>query len=159
MVTTIETKQIKQLARDIAREKLAPLASEVDHNFVYPVEGLRYLAEAGLMGLTVPVSFGGTGADLLSFVEVTKEIAQACANTALIFVTHLAVCTSILAGGNENIKKEYLPVLAKGRKIGALAATEVGCGANVFALQTSAKRNGNDTYRVTGSKVFITSGG
>jgi alkylation response protein AidB-like acyl-CoA dehydrogenase len=159
MVMTTETKQIKQLARDIAHEKLSPLATGLDRDFAYPREGLRQLAEAGLMGLTLPETWGGAGADTVSYVEAVQEIAQACANTALVFVTHLTACAGILAGGNEHIRREYLPLLAKGDKIGAFAATESGCGANVFALQTVARRDDHSAYKVSGSKVFITSGG
>ena len=159
MVITAEARQIKQLAHEIARDKLGPHASEIDRNFGFPREGLRYLAEAGLMGLTVPTAFGGAGADTVSFVEATQEIAQACASTALVFVTHLTACTGILVGGSEHLKEEYLPALAKGDKMGAFAATESGCGANVFALQTAALRDDHGPYRVKGSKVFITSGG
>ena len=80
MVITAEVKQIKQLAREIACDKLGPLASEIDRNFGFPREGLRYLAEAGLMGLTVPTAFGGAGADTVSFVEATQEIAHDSVN-------------------------------------------------------------------------------
>lgn len=159
MVMSVATKQIKQLAQEIAREKLAPLASRLDRDFAYPREGLRQLAEAGLMGITVPAAWGGAGIDTISFVGATEEIARVCANTALVFVTHLTACAGIMVGGKKHLKEALLPLLAKGDKIGAFAATESGCGANVFALQTAARRDGDDKYRVTGSKVFITSGG
>jgi alkylation response protein AidB-like acyl-CoA dehydrogenase len=158
METAIEVKQIKQLAREIAREKLAPLAATLDRDLAYPREGLRLLAEAGLMGITVPAAWGGAGADTVSFIEAVQEIARACANTALVFVTHLTACAGILVGGKEPIKKELLPSLSKGEKIAAFAATESGCGANVLALQTAAQKAGDGSYRVAGSKVFVTSG-
>ncbi|MDO8472332.1 MAG: acyl-CoA dehydrogenase family protein, partial [Dehalococcoidia bacterium] len=126
---TVEKKQVLQLAREIARDKLAPRAAEIDQNLGFPTEGLRHLAQAGLMGLVVPPPFGGAGADTASFVGVTEEIARACANTALVYVTHLTACMGILAGGKDGVKKTLLPALARGKKLGAFAATESGCGA------------------------------
>lgn len=158
MVTDTEQKQIQQLARDIAKAELAPRASDVDKNFTFPTEGLQHLARAGLMGLTTPPPLGGSATDSISLVTTIEEIAKACASTALVFVTHLTACMGILVGGKDQVKQKYLPALAKGEKLGAFAATEPGCGANVFALQTSARRHDNGTYVVQGSKVFITSG-
>ncbi|MBI2853864.1 MAG: acyl-CoA dehydrogenase family protein [Chloroflexi bacterium] len=159
MESTSEKKLVLQLAREIARDKLAPNAAEIDRSYGFPAEGLRHLAQAGLMGLVVPPPFGGAGADTVSFVGVTEEIARACANTALIYVTHLIACMGILVGGKDGVKKTVLPAMARGEKLGAFAATEAACGANAFALQTTAKRTENGPYHVSGSKVFITSGG
>lgn len=159
MALTTDQKQIQQLARDIARKELAPQASDVDKNYGFPREGLQHLSRAGLMGLIVPPPLGGGGADTLSFVTAVEEIAQACANTALILVTHLVACMGVLVGGKDDVKRQYLPALARGEKLGAFAATEPGSGANVLAVQTGARRQDNGNYVVQGSKVFITSGG
>lgn len=159
MVINTEQKQVQQLARDIARAELAPRAADVDKNYTFPREGLQHLARAGLMGLVVPPPMGGSGGDSVSYVSAVEEIARGCANTALILVTHLAACMGVLVGGKDEVKRPYLPAMARGEKLGAFAATESGCGANVFAVQTSARRRDDDTYLVQGSKVFITSGG
>ncbi len=156
---TAGRKQMVQLAREIAVDKLAPNAAGIDREFGFPADGLKHLARSGLMGLILPPPFGGTGGDTVSFVQVTEELARACANTALVYLTHLTAGMGVLVGGKDGVKKAVLPAMAKGEKLGAFAATESGCGANVLALQTVAKRGDDGSYRVTGSKAFITSGG
>ncbi len=152
-----EQKQIQQLARDIAVTDLAPQATALDRECGFPTAGLRRLADAGLMGMVVPLPLGGSGGDTVSFVAAVEEIAKACANTDLVLVTHLAVCMGILASGSDQIKSRLLSPLAKGEKLGAFAATEAGSGANVFAAETSARRD-DGTYVINGSKIFVTSG-
>jgi alkylation response protein AidB-like acyl-CoA dehydrogenase len=154
-----EKKQVLDLAREISRDKLAPQAAEIDQNLGFPADGLHHLGQAGLMGLIVPPAFGGAGADTATFVGVTEEIARSCANTALVYVTHLAACLGIAVGGKDRVKRDLLPSMVQGKKLGASAATESGCGANVMALQTVARRTDSGPYHVTGSKVFVTSGG
>ena len=154
MVLNTEQKQIQELARDIASAELAPRASEVDRDFGFPREGLQRLAQAGLMGLVVPPPLGGGGADAVSLVASVEQIALACANTALIFVTHTAASMGVLVGAKDAVKAKYLPALARGEKLGAFAATESGSGANVFAVETSARRRDEEAYVVEGSKCL-----
>lgn len=153
-----EQQMIQNTVRDIAQKVIAPRAAEVDKLLSFPKEGLKQLAEAGMMGMTLPPVFGGGGVDTLSFVLAAEEIARACASTALIFVTHVVASFGILVGGNDTAKGKYLPALAKGEKLAAFAATESESGANVLAIKTTAQADG-DHYVINGSKVFITSGG
>ena len=153
-----EQQMIQNTVRDIAQKVIAPRAAEIDRLLSFPKEGLKQLAEAGMMGMTLPPAFGGGGADHLSFVLAAEEIARACASTALIFITHVAASFSILVGGNDSAKGKYLPALARGERLGAFAATESESGANLFAIKTTAQADG-DHYVINGAKVFITSGG
>ncbi len=153
-----EQKQIQIAVRDISRKEILPRAAALDKDYAFPRHGLKLLADSGIMGMMLPPNFGGGGADTVSFVAAVEEIARACANTALVFVTHAAACTGILVAGQPAVKEQYLPLMARGDKLGAFAATEPGCGANVFAAASSAKRQG-EHYLLNGSKVFVTSGG
>ncbi|MBI4302526.1 MAG: acyl-CoA dehydrogenase family protein [Chloroflexi bacterium] len=147
---------IRNTARELASLEIAPRASNTDEYAQFPWDSLQALAQSGMMGVLLPTTYGGSGADLLSFAIMSEEIAKACANTALIFVTHVAASQGILLGARDSIKDRVLPLLAKGQKLAAFVATEPDSGANVLAIQASAKDAG-DAYVVNGSKIFITS--
>lgn len=155
---TSEQKLIQQTANEIAQKELAPRAAEIDRTYTFPWDGLRKLAAAGILGMTVPLNYGGGGADTLSFVLATEEIARACASTALIIVSHATACKCILTGGNEAQKKRFIPSLARGEKIAAFAVHEENSGAVASAIETTAMADG-DYYIVNGSKIFITNAG
>jgi butyryl-CoA dehydrogenase len=155
---TIEQKLIQQTAYEIAQKELAPRAAEIDKTYTFPWDGLRKLAATGILGMTAPLNYGGGGTDTLSFVLAKEEIAKVCASTALIIVSHAAVCRCILTGDNEAQKKRFLPSLAQGEKIGAFAVHEENSGAVASAIETTAIADG-DHYIVNGSKIFITNAG
>lgn len=150
-----EQKMLQSSVREIALLDVSPRAGDLDSFSLFPFEGLKALSEADLMGMLVPTQLGGAGSDIISFLIATQEIARYCANTALVFVTHHACESGLLAGGQEELKKQWLPVLAKGEKIAAFAATEPDAGANVMATQTTAQAQGG-AYTVNGTKVYIT---
>ncbi|MFQ5712268.1 MAG: acyl-CoA dehydrogenase family protein [Candidatus Geothermarchaeales archaeon] len=155
---TSEQKLIQQTAREIAQRELAPKAADVDRDATFPWDGIRKLAEAGIMGAAVPTAYGGAGVDVLSFVLTIEEIAKACASTALITVSHAAVCESILVGGNKAQKEMFLPPLTRGEKLGSFAVHEANSGVIASAIETTAVVQGDD-YVVNGSKIFNTGGG
>jgi alkylation response protein AidB-like acyl-CoA dehydrogenase len=95
------------------------------------------------------------GADTLSFVLAIEEMANVCASTALISVAHATACKAILIGGDDVQKRRFLPLLAKGERLGAFAVHEANSGVIAPAIETTAKANG-DGYIVNGSKIFIT---
>ncbi|MDP2662232.1 MAG: acyl-CoA dehydrogenase family protein [Dehalococcoidia bacterium] len=152
---TPEQALIRQTAMDITQKELAPRAAALDAGKGYPREGLKKLAEAGLLGMTVPPAFGGGGADTLSQVLVTEAVARGCANTALVLLTHSAVALAVTAFGSAGQKEKLLPKLAKGELLGALAATEPDAGSNAMATQTSVQMK-DSAYRINGTKSFIT---
>lgn len=154
---TTEQMQIQNMARDVAQKELAPKAAEIDRNATFPRDGLKKLAEVGLMGMSVPLDFGGSKSDTLSSLLAIEEIAKACPSTAEILASHVDASAAIAAGGSEDVKKRHLSPLASGEKLGAFAAAEPGCGCNPMYVETSARADG-DHYVVNGSKVFITSG-
>lgn len=152
-----EQLQIQSLARELAQKELAPKAAEIDRTSVFPRESLGKLAESGLMGMAVPPDLGGCRRDTVSYLLAVEEIAKASASIAIILTAHVEASSAIVAGGSEDMKKRYLPSLASGGKLGALAATEPGCGCNVFNVEMSARADG-DHYVVNGTKAFVTNG-
>jgi butyryl-CoA dehydrogenase len=147
---------IQQTASDIARRDLAPRAAKVDREQVFPREGLKKLAEAGFLGLTVPEAMGGGGVDTISFVLATEAVAKGCASTALVFLTHSVVARALAVAGSDEQKSRLLPALIAGHSLGAFAATEAVSGSNPFAIATKAVTNGVH-FVVNGTKTFITS--
>ena len=155
MNLTDEQKMIRESALKIAQQELAPRAAEVDRDGRFPAAGLQRLAEAGFLGVTVPEALGGGGGSTLAFVLALEAIAQGCASTALLFLTHCVAARALAAGGSDEQKSRLLPALTKGTRRGALAATESDAGSNPLAIALRAKVDGDD-FVVDGSKVFIT---
>lgn len=155
---TDNQKMIRDMVREFAERKIAPVAADLDKNEEYPMEILKKMAQLGLLGIVVPQQYGGAGADTISYALAIEEISKKCASTGVITSVHNSlVCWPIMKFGTEEQKKKYLPILAKGEKIGAFAGTEPNAGSDLGAMQTTAKLKG-DKYIINGSKTFITSG-
>ena len=152
-----EQKMVRRMTRDFCEREIAPQAAEIDEGR-FPAEVVKSMGELGLMGLTVPDSYGGGGADPVSMALATEEVAAACPSTSAIFAAHNSlVCDPVYRFGSEGQKEKYLHGLASGACIGAFALTEPGTGSDAASLTTSAVREG-DAYRINGLKRFITSG-
>src|SRR5207249_10210054 len=119
-----EQRATRDLARSIARERIAPLAANVDEAESYPAEQLALLGQQGLMGLYIPEAYGGTGMGTLAFCLVVEEIAWACASTAVIYLVQYAGGWPIVAAGSEAQKRRYLPRLASGEITAAFSLSE-----------------------------------
>ena len=153
-----EGQEIKNLAEQIARERIAPHASERDINSEFPRECLRNLGETGLMGAVISEAHGGSGIGRQVFASIVQELARGCASTALVYVSHSIVAKALELFGSEASKKRWLPGMATAQILGAFAVHEPDSGCNAGAIRTTAKRDG-DFYIVNGSKIFITSAG
>ena len=153
-----DIKEIKKLSGQIASERFAPLASEIDRNHTFPWKNIRTLGEADLLGLVISGDEGGLGLGRAGFTAVVSEIAKACASTALIYISHSIVAKAIEFAGSLAVKNKWLPEMLKGQSIGAFAVHEPDSGSNSAFITTHARKEG-DTYIVNGSKFFITSAG
>ena len=152
-----EQKMVRRMTRDFCEREIAPRAAEIDEGR-FPAEVVKSMGELGLMGLTVPDSYGGGGADPVSMALATEEVAAACPSTSAIFAAHNSlVCEPVYRFGSEGQKEKFLRGLASGACIGAFALTEPGAGSDAASLTTNAVREG-DAYRINGVKRFITSG-
>jgi alkylation response protein AidB-like acyl-CoA dehydrogenase len=152
-----DERETRELARTIARQRVAPLAAQVDEAELYPAESLQHLAQAGLMGLYVPEAYGGAGLGALAFCLAVEEIAGACASTAVIYLVQYAAGYPLVSHGTEAQKQKYLPRLAAGEITTALSISEPGAGSDAASMQTTAVRKG-DRYLLNGSKMWVTNG-
>ena len=152
-----EERQVRDLARALAREQIAPLAAQVDELEAYPAEQLRRLGEQGLMGLYIPERYGGAGLGALAFCLAVEEIAWACASTAVVYLVQYAAGYPIVSHGTEAQQRRYLPRLASGEITTALSISEPGAGSDAASMSTTAVRRG-DRYVLNGTKMWVTNG-
>jgi alkylation response protein AidB-like acyl-CoA dehydrogenase len=148
---------IRTLAREIARERIAPRAAHVDETGEYPHEQLKVLGQQGLMGLHIPEEYGGSAAGSLAFCLAAEEVAWACASTSTIFLVQNLGGYPIIFAGSEEQKRRYLPKLATGEMTAAFSLSEPGSGSDAAAMTCRAVRKG-DRYVLNGSKMWVTNG-
>jgi len=145
--------------RELALERIAPVAEELDREHRFPYEIVAGLAELGLMGIPVPEEYGGSGGDTLSYVIAIEELSRVDSSVAITVAAHTSLGTlPILLYGSEEQRREWLPDLASGKRLAAFGLTEPGAGSDAGATKTSAElREGQ--WVVNGSKIFITNAG
>ena len=148
-----------QMIREFAEKEVKPLAAEIDEQERFPVETVKKMAKLGLLGITVPVEFGGAGADNMMYSMAVEELSKACATTGVIVSAHTSLCVApIMENGTLDQKKKYLPKLASGEWLGAFGLTEPNAGTDAAAQQTTAVLDG-DEWVLNGNKIFITNAG
>ncbi len=152
-----EQKMIRDLMRRIAREVIEPRVFEFDEKEQFPPDIFALLGEQGLMGITFPEEYGGSGQPYMSKIVAIEELSKVCASVATSFAAHYLGSIPIMLAGNEEQKKRYLPRLSSGELIGAFALTEPAAGSDPSSIQTTAKRKG-DLYILNGTKIFCTNG-
>jgi alkylation response protein AidB-like acyl-CoA dehydrogenase len=137
---------------------VAPAAIRNDREERFPQEALEGLKRDGWIGLTIPEQYGGGGADPLTYCLVIEELGRGDANVRSILSVHLGlVAGSILRWGNDEQQQQWLPKMASGEALGCFCLTEPDHGSDPAALESTAVREG-DSYRINGSKIFITNG-
>jgi len=153
---TDEQKMIQKLARDFAKNEIAPVAEEYDKSQEYPWPVVRKAQELGFTIRDVPEEYGGLGISLLEDCLISEELAWGCAGiSSAIGVSSLGI-TPILIAGNDEQKEEYFGRLVDG-KLAAYCLTEPEAGSDVAGIRTTAKKESDD-YILNGSKTFITGG-
>jgi alkylation response protein AidB-like acyl-CoA dehydrogenase len=148
---------IRLMVRGFTRGQIEPFSAEWDREGRFPLETLRKIGELGLMGMMIPARYGGSEVGAVSYSLALQEIAHACASTAVTMSVSNLSCEPLLLFGTEEQKQRWLPPLAGGEGLGAFALTEPEAGSDPGGIRTRAERSG-DTYRINGSKVFITNG-
>ena len=139
-------------------EVLAPKAKEIDETAVFAGLHFEAMAELGLMGLNLPEEFGGPGASPIALYLGIEAMAGACAATTSAVTAHYMATDAIEIGTNEELKRKYLPKAASGELLGAYGMTEPRGGSNPADMRVRAVHDG-DTYRISGTKHFISNGG
>ncbi|MBM4435320.1 MAG: acyl-CoA dehydrogenase [Chloroflexi bacterium] len=153
-----EQQLAQRTARDWARERLLPLAAEIDEKGEVPREIVREMAGLGFMGIDVPERWGGAGLDMISYVLVMEEVNRACASTGVVLSCHVSLATApLLQYGTDEQKERFLRPLATGERLGCFALSEPAAGSDAAAMRTSARRDG-DGWVLNGTKNFITNG-
>jgi butyryl-CoA dehydrogenase len=151
---THEQRDIRDLAARFADEVIAPSAAEWDREHRFPREIFTQLGELGLMGVCIPESHGGAGADFLSYILVMEQISRGDAGVGVTLAVHTGAGTlPILTHGTPEQAERYVPPLAQGHEIAAFALTESGSGSDAAAMRTRAADS-----RITGTKQWITNG-
>jgi alkylation response protein AidB-like acyl-CoA dehydrogenase len=155
---TEEQKMVQDMARDFADQEIKPKAPELDETERHPVEIIQKMAELSLMGIAIPDTYGGGGADIVSYVVAMEEISRGCASVGVIMsVNNSLVCDPINTFGTEEQKKKYLTPLASGKKLGCFGLTEPEAGSDAAGQKTTAVLQG-DQWLINGKKNFITNG-
>ena len=154
---TADHDELRAMVRQLAEERVAPRASEIDATAEFPWDLKELLAKQDLLGIGFPTRFGGTELDNVSQVIVVEELARADATTSLIPIVQKLCALPIMLAGSEEQQARYFPRLASGEWLGAFALTEAAAGSDVAAIRLRARRDGDD-YLLSGSKRFITHG-
>src|SRR6266446_10368369 len=149
---------IIEAIRELALERVAPRAAEIDHTGEFPWDMKELLAQQDILAMPFPTEYGGIGASELAIVMAIEELSRHCATTALLLAVQQLGSLPILLAGNEEQKRQYMPNLASGEWMAAFGLTESGSGSDAAAMRTVAVRKG-DKYILNGAKRFITNGG
>jgi len=151
---TDDQRQIQDLLRRVAREKVSRRADEIDRTAEYPHDMYALLKELGLFTLPFPIEYGGTGSMLSACIAI-EELARVCYNTAYLLLVQWVPFGAILHGGSEEQKQRLLPGLASGEMRGAFSTTEAQSGSDVSGIRTRAVQVAGG-YKINGSKIWCT---
>ncbi|MCY7799967.1 Acyl-CoA dehydrogenase, short-chain specific [Bacillus licheniformis] len=156
---TREQQMVRELARDFAKQEIAPHAEHVDRTGEFPIETFKKMGELGLLGIPFPESYGGSGGDTISYALSVEEIGKVCGSTGLSYAAAVSLgAAPIYYFGTEEQKQEYLVPLATGRALGAFGLTEPNAGSDAGGTRTKARSEG-DSYVISGEKCWITNAG
>jgi alkylation response protein AidB-like acyl-CoA dehydrogenase len=159
MDTTLDPEKqmiIAEVRRFVDREVI-PVAHELEHNDIYPLELIEKLKTLGVFSATIPEAYGGLGFDFVTYVQVVEELARGWMSLAGIVNTHVLVAYMLAAHGTEEQRRSFLPRMAEGDQRGGLCISEANAGSDVQAITMTATRDDTD-YILNGSKLWVTNG-
>ena len=149
---------LRESVRRFAADRIAPQAAEIDRSNNFPMPLWREMGDLGLLGITVPEGFGGSGMGYLAHCVAMEEISRASASVALSYGAHSNLCVNqIVRNASKEQREKYLPKLISGEHVGALAMSEPGAGSDVVSMKLRAEKRG-DRYVLNGNKMWITNG-
>ncbi len=152
------TQQVARTARDFANQHIKPHVMEWDESQEFPLQVFKELGKLGMMGVVVPEEYGGSGLSYIEYVTIIQEISRVCGSIGLSLAAHNSLCTGhILAFGNEEQKRKYLPGLASAQWLGAWGLTEANTGSDAANMRCTAVQEGNE-WVLNGTKNWITHG-
>ncbi len=154
-----EHELLRDTVRGFARDRVAPLAEELDRESRFPLELVRELAELGLMGIPFPEELGGAGGDTLAYAIAVEELSRIDSSVAITLAAHTSLGTMpIYLFGTDAQRAEWLPQLASGERLAAFGLTEAEAGSDAGAARTAAELH-DGQWVLNGSKLFITNAG
>jgi acyl-CoA dehydrogenase len=154
---TDEQKDLRELAHNFAEKEIRPVAWDYDRDATWPQEIVEKAWEVGLMNAELPEAYGGPGLDLLSGVLIEEEMGWGCSGIGTSLMANGLAAAPVIIGGSEELKKQYLTMLAEEPKLASFCLTEPDAGSDVGGMKTRAVKQG-DKYVISGSKCFITNG-
>ena len=153
-----QQKEIKNLVRTVAEEKILPARAELDEKEEFPWEIMKVLADTGIFGVYIPEEYGGLGGGVFDMCLVVEELSRVCSGVAVSYAASGLGTFTLLEYGTEEQKRKYLPDIASGRKLTAFGLTEATAGSDAGGIKTTAQRTSGG-YILNGTKQFITNGG
>jgi alkylation response protein AidB-like acyl-CoA dehydrogenase len=148
---------VARTVREFVDREVIPVASEMEHRDEYPDALVETMKALGLFGLNIPDQYGGNEVDYTTFAIVFEELSRGWMGLSGILGSHLVLCDVLVRYGTEEQKQRFLPRLAKGEPRGGICLSEPNAGTDLQAITTTARREG-DSYRVDGSKMWVTNG-
>ncbi len=155
---TEEQLMIRDLARQIAEEKIVPVRAELDETGEFPWDVMKTIAQSDLFGLFIPEEYGGLGKGCLELCVAVEELSRACLGVSTSYAANALGTYPLLLFGTEDQKKRFLPDIAAGKRLVAFGLTEANAGSDAGGTQTTARLEGNE-YVINGTKQWITNGG
>ena len=153
-----EQEQIRDTVADFVDNEVVPRAAEIDATDEFPADLIEEMGQLGLMGMPFPEEYGGAGLDYHSYVIGLEEISRGSGGLGTIVAAHTSLAGNMLSAfGTDEQKREFLTPLNEGTDIGAFALSEAGAGSDVPAMETVAKKNGEE-YVIDGGKLWISNG-
>ena len=150
--------QFKEQIKKFVDDKISPIAAEIDEKDDFPNHLWKEMGDLGILGVTAPLEYGGSGLDYTTHCIIVEEISRGSGSIGLSYGAHSNLCVNqLVRNGNEAQKTKYLPNLCSGDWIGALAMSEPGAGSDVVSMKCTATKQGNK-YLLNGTKFWITNG-
>ena len=153
-----EQHEFRAAMRQMAEERIAPRAAEVDARGEFPWDNFKDCLAMDLPGLAIPAAYGGSGADHVTQAIMIEELARVCGSTSLMMGINLLATAPIINWGSEELKARYLPKVASGDSQASYCLSEADAGSDVAAMHARAERDGDD-YILNGTKYWITNAG
>jgi isovaleryl-CoA dehydrogenase len=156
---TDDTDALRDTVKRMCDAELAPRAAQIDHDNHFPMDMWKKFGDLGLLGISVPEDFGGTGMGYLAHTVAMEEVSRASASVGLAYGAHSNLCVNNLyLNGNDQQRKKYLPKLCSGEHVGALAMSEPGAGSDVVGSMACRAEKKGDRWIANGNKMWITNG-
>ncbi len=154
-----DTDALRDSVKRLCDDELAPRAAQIDHDNTFPMDMWKKFGEMGLLGVSIPEEYGGTGLGYLAHIVAMEEISRASGSVGLAYGAHSNLCVNNLyLNGTEAQRMKYLPKLASGEFVGALAMSEPGAGSDVVGSMACRAEKKGDRWIANGNKMWITNG-